>query len=147
MIVPHIYSWESSGSYHGYGLATLALHQWREYLMKKYGYIVDNPNIGNEMTKVWKLGATKTFKEFVQLATGKKLSPNAFLAQATMSTDQVLKKAQAGIKKLATIKPYTKAIDLNAHVSMVHGKEVIATNKKSFEDMAVTYKKWVEKMK
>ena len=42
---PHLYS-ESSAYYHGYGLAELAVHQWWDYFFKKYGYIVDNPNVG-----------------------------------------------------------------------------------------------------
>jgi hypothetical protein len=68
--VPHIYSWESSASYPGYGLAELALHQWRVYFYRKCGYIVDNPGVGKEMREVWKMGAGKTFKEFVIMATG-----------------------------------------------------------------------------
>jgi Zn-dependent oligopeptidase len=31
--VPHIYAWESSCSYHGYGLAELALAQWRQVFL------------------------------------------------------------------------------------------------------------------
>jgi oligoendopeptidase F len=140
---PHIYSWESSASYHGYGLATLALSQWREYFYKKYGYIVDNPNVGKEMTKVWKLGASKTFGEFVQLSTGKKLSSEAYLGEATLSIKSVLIKAKAKILRLKSVKPYTEPIHLNAQIRMLSGKKEIANNKKSFEDMSSKYKKWL----
>ena len=142
--IPHIYSWESSCSYHGYGLADLALHQWREYFYKKYGFIVDNKAVGKEMKAVWKYGSAKSFPECVKLATGKKLSPEAFLKNVTASSDTVIKHTKARIKKLEAVKPYAKPVELNAKIKMVHGKEVIATNKKSFEDMAATYAAWLE---
>ncbi len=141
--VPHIYSWESSASYHGYGLATLALDQWREYFYKKYGYIVDNPNIGKEMTKVWKLSASKTFSELVEIATGKKLSAESHLNNVTLTTEGVLKKAKDKIKRLEKIKIYKKPVKLNAVIKMVSGKKEISNNKKSFEDMAEKYKVWL----
>lgn len=142
--VPHIYTWDSSASYHGYGLATLALNQWRKYFYKKYGYIVDNPRVGKEMEKVWKLGSLKTFNEFIVLATGKKLKPDAFLENVTASIPQILKTAKEKIARLEKVRKYTKNIDLKAQIYMVHGKEVIAHNKKSFEDMAEVYKKWLK---
>lgn len=56
--IPHLYSWSASCAYHGYALATLALTQWREHLYTKYGYLVDNPAVGQEMSLVWKLGSS-----------------------------------------------------------------------------------------
>jgi Zn-dependent oligopeptidase len=141
--VPHIYSWESSAGYHGYGLAELALEQWREYFFEKYGYVVDNPKVGQEMTKVWKLGARKTFKEMVQVATGKPLSAKAFLKSVTRSIPDILKVAKQRITRLEKVKPYTGTINLNARISMVHGKQEIANSQKGFEAMAKKYKAWV----
>ncbi len=141
--IPHIYSWESSCSYHGYGLAELALHQWREYFYKKYGCIVDNKDVGKEMRAVWKYGSAKSFPECVKLATGKKLSPEAFLKRATASVDTILKTAKQKIKHLEAVPLGKKPIELNATIRMVHGKQVIATNKKGFEDMTKTYAKWL----
>lgn len=144
--VPHIYSWESSAAYHNYGLAKLALAQWREYFYKNYGYIVDNPNVGREMAKVWKLGALKTFQEFVVLATGKKLSAKAFLDDVLMPVPKILKEAQLKIKRLEKVKKYTKRVELDASIKMIHGKKVITTNEVSFEEMAEKYGKWLKKM-
>lgn len=141
--VPHIYTWESSAYYHGYGLAELALSQWREYFYKKYGYIVDNPRVGKEMEKVWKFGGLKTFKEMVILSTGEKLSADAFLREVTRSIPSVLKTAKKRVDKLSTIKPFAGKVDLNADIKMVHGKKVIADSKSGFENMARKYKKWV----
>lgn len=142
--VPHIYSWESSGAYHGYGLAELALSQWRDYFYKKYGYIVDNPKVGQEMAKVWKLGARKTFNEFVKIATGKPLSSAAFTNDVTNNVMGILKIAKQRLKRMESVKPYNKKIDLNSTIRLVHGKKVIANNKKGFEKMVKDYKSWVQ---
>lgn len=144
--VPHIYSWESSAYYHGYALADIALEQWREYFYKKYGYIVDNRSVGTEMSKVWKLAAAKSFKDFVLLATGKKLRPDAYLKEITATSDQIIKSAKERIKRLERVHLHTKAVDLKAEVFMVHGKKKIADNRKSFEDMALKYKQWLSSM-
>lgn len=141
---PHIYSWESACSYHGYLLAELALSQWREYFYNKYGYIVDNPAIGKEMQKVWALGGSKTFKEFVRLATGKNLSAAAYIKGVTRSKKAMLALAKDRIATLAKKPLYTKPIELDAHIAMVHGKEVIADSKKGFAAMAKKYATWLK---
>lgn len=140
--VPHIYSWESSCSYHGYGLAKLSLSQWRKYFYKKYGFIVDNPRVGSEMKKVWQYGSSKTFPEMVKIATGKKLSPDAYIENATASKNKIIRCAKERIERLKRVKEFNRPINLNAQIKMVHGKEVIADNRKSFEAMAEKYKKW-----
>ena len=145
--VPHLYSWETSGSYHGYGLATLALHQWREYFYKKYGYIVDNPKVGEEMAKVWKFGAKYTFKNFVIMATGRPLAARAFLKTATQSIPKTLAEARKRIIRTNKVKTRRGRINLNAQIQMVHGKKIISDNRKSFEDMVRKYSKWVLKQK
>ncbi len=141
--IPHIYAWESSCSYHGYALAELALSQWREYFYKKYGYIVDNKMVGKEMEAVWKLGASRTFPEFVKIATGKKLSANAYIKNITKTNEKIIAQAKEKIKKLSSIKSIKKPIVLNAYIEMVHGKKIISTNKKSFEDVAEKYAKFL----
>lgn len=141
--VPHIYTWESSGSYHGYGLAEIALSQWRAYFHTKYGHIVDNPRVGKEMSRVWKSGARYTYKEFVKRATGSSPSPKALLDEITMPADTVIATAKKRLRRLASVPSYRKPVRLNARISMVHGKKTIATNASSFEAMAAAYGKWV----
>lgn len=142
--IPHIYSWESACSYQGYGLATLALTQWREYFYDKYGFIVDNLNVGKEMEKVWVYGGSKTFSEFVRIATGKKLSADAYIKNVIMSNEEVLKKAKQKISTLAKKPTFRKKIRLNADIKVVHGKKVIADDKKGFEEMARKYASWLK---
>lgn len=144
--IPHIYAWESSCAYHGYGLAEIALSQWREYFYKKYGYIVDNPKIGKEMKTTWQWGASLNFNESIKKATGKKLSSSAFIKVMTMSPEKTIKQAKLRLERMKSVKEYTKAVNLKADIKMVHGDEVIADNKKSFDLMAQKYSKWVKKM-
>src|SRR2546430_1503301 len=100
LAVPHIYSSDSSAYYHAYGLAELALEQWREYFYEKYGYIVDNPSVGKEMREVWRLGSLKNFGEFVKLATGKQLSADAYIKDATMDADAFIARGKERIARL-----------------------------------------------
>ncbi len=141
--VPHLYSWESACNYHGYGLAELAVYQWRDYFMKKYGYIVDNPNVGKEMTRVWQWAGAKNFPEFVKMATGKKLSSTTFIRHSTRSQKAMLENAKKKIKKLSTIKQSKKEINLNARIVLFHGKKKITDNSKGFKEMTEVYKKWL----
>jgi len=142
--VPHIYSWNSTCSYHGYGLATIAVYQWREYFYKKYGHIVDNKNIGKEMKKVWSKGASKTFKEFVIEAIGENITPKYWLKIHTQSIkatlSETMKKAE-----LISKKKQLQEIKFDAKIRMVSGKEIVATNKKSFEQMCDDYSNWLNK--
>jgi Zn-dependent oligopeptidase len=141
---PHIYSWESACEYHGYGLAEIAVAQWREYFYKKYGYIVDNPNVVKEMRVTWQWGGGKSFPEAIKLATGKKLSSAALIRENMSTTKQVMARAEKRLARMESVKPYTKPIDLGATISMVHGKKEIANNKNGFEAMAKKYTKFVE---
>lgn len=145
--IPHIYSWESSGYYHGYGLAELQVHQLREYFYKKYGYIVDNPNVGKEMKKVWKLGASRPSNEFIKLVTGKKISPDAYIRSVMLSDEQKIELAKQRIARLEKVKRYKKKINLNGFVVLMHGKKKIADSKHGFEKMAEKYKKWLNTVK
>lgn len=144
--VPHIYSWESSCSYHGYGLAEMALSQWREYFYKKYGYVVDNPQVGKEMHVTWQWGARYDFKSSVKMATGKTLSSAALIKEVTMTPVQVTARAKKRLQRMQSVKMYTKPVDLGGAIRMVHGKKVIATTEDSFELMAAIYAAWVKKM-
>jgi hypothetical protein len=144
--IPHIYSWESACGYHGYGLATLALYQWRDYFYKKYGYIVDNPRVGREMEKVWRLGGSMPFKDFVAQATGKKLSAGAYLGVVMARPAKALSVAQERIARLSRVPRYKGPILPDARIAMVHGKKEIANNKKGFGHMAQAYAAWLKRM-
>ena len=145
--IPHIYSWESACSYHGYGLAQLAVSQWRSYFFKKYEFIVDNPKVGNELRKMWSFGSSLTFKECVKKATGKNLTPDAFLESVTAPLPTILTRARKKIERLKKVPESKVQIFPNVHIKMVHGKKTIASNKNGFIEMADTYATWLTTQK
>eukprot|EP00658_Telonema_sp_P-2_P036807 TRINITY_DN26551_c0_g1_i2.p1 TRINITY_DN26551_c0_g1~~TRINITY_DN26551_c0_g1_i2.p1 ORF type:complete len:559 (+),score=168.05 TRINITY_DN26551_c0_g1_i2:223-1899(+) len=51
--VPHILSDEASCYYHGYVLAEMSVHQTRAHFLQKYNYIVDNPQVGQDLQQVY----------------------------------------------------------------------------------------------
>jgi oligoendopeptidase F len=145
--IPHIYSWESSAYYHGYGLAELAVSQWREYFFKKYGYIVDNPKVGKEITKIWSYASLYPAKTFVKMATGKKLGPEAYLKSVTKSADEVIESGKKRVARLEKVPLFKKPVDLKGKIVIVHGKDKVADNSKSFEDMDMKFRKWLKGVK
>ncbi|NDE68200.1 hypothetical protein EB052_01185 [bacterium] len=146
--LPHIFSWESSAYYHGYALATLGIDQLRAHFYKKYGYITDNPKIGMEMKKVWKYGGRYHTNEFMKKLTGKPLDPRAHIADATMPIDEYIEEGRQRVKKQKVVseKLRAKKFDLNAHVRLVHGKELIADSRHGLEKMEAVYRSWLAKM-
>jgi Zn-dependent oligopeptidase len=145
--IPHIYSWNTSAYYHGYGLADLCVEQWRAYFYKKYGFIADNPKVGKEMMKVWKLGSLYNTNGFMKMATRKILSPDAYLATITKPLETIIDDAKKKIERMKKVPHYTKPVRLNANITMWHGKKKIADNKKSFEDMNTKYRAWFTSLK
>ncbi len=145
--IPHIYDWESSAYYHGYGLADLGVSQWRSYFFKKYGYIVDNPNVGKEMSQIWSYASMYPAKKLIKMATGKKLSPDSFIKSVTMPLDEIMSKAKKRIARLKKVPIYKKPVDLKGRITMVHGKKVISDNSKSFEEMDRKYQAWLKTVK
>lgn len=135
LTTPHIYSWSSACSYHGYGLATLALTQRREYFYEKYGYIVDNPAVGEALKKARAAGASKSFEEHVLEATGQPLSPDAYIKEVTMPVEELLERSKKRLERMASVPHDNSPVDLDADIAMVDGTETISTNELNFEEM------------
>jgi Zn-dependent oligopeptidase len=145
--IPHLYAWDSACAYHGYGLAKVALAQWRAYFYKQYGYIVDNKHVGKEMSQTWQWGSSKSFSQAVKAATGKKLSSTALVTEINLSAEKIIKRAHQRIQTVEAKKISQKPVDLKASIALMHGTKKIADNTGSFEQMAHRYGTWVQKQK
>jgi oligoendopeptidase F len=89
--VPHILSDESACYYHGYVLAEMAVHQTRAFFLKKYGKIVDNPQIGHDLTEFyWKVGNSENFLDLVKGLTGASLTGNAWIEKLKRDPQDVI---------------------------------------------------------
>lgn len=143
----HLYTWDDACSYHGYGLAALAVEQLKEFFFNKYGFILDNSAIGEDMAVLWSYGSAKTFGELIEFATGKKLSAQPWLKQKNRDVEEVIAEYRQIYQQLDQFPESTEPIDMGAVITMVHGDEVICDNSISFEDMAFKYAQWLQKQK
>jgi hypothetical protein len=99
------------------------------------------------MIEIWKLASSITFEEAIRIATGEDLNPQAYIDEVMMDEDALLARNKQRVKDLEAIPKNTAPVNLNAHITLAHGKETIATNEKSFEDMCETFGKYVNAMK
>ncbi len=143
--VPHLLSGEASAYYHSYVLALMGVAQTREFFLGRDGHLVDNPTIGPDLRLAyWQPGNSKRFPDFIQALTGETLSSDALARSASMTDEEVLAKAKASIERLDSITPFTGEIDLDCHISIVHGNETVSTTEgSSFEEMCARFATWV----
>ena len=132
--VPHLVSDEASCYYQGYTLAEMSVHQTREYFKNKYGYIVDNPNVGPDITSAyWVHGNSRPFLDLVKDLTGKELSGDAWIdALKESSADKITrekKEYDEMIEKMNAAEDDSSSdIDLKMEVRFVDGDELIAAS-------------------
>mmetsp|Transcript_29894 Transcript_29894/g.62093 ORF Transcript_29894/g.62093 Transcript_29894/m.62093 type:complete len:689 (+) Transcript_29894:84-2150(+) len=148
--VPHILSDEASCYYHGYVLAEMGVHQTREFFLKRYGYIADNPNVGPTLTSAyWKPGNSEPFLSLVENLTGAPLTGDAWVNELKQSVDTVLKeekvKYEAKVAECAETEA-AQEIDLDMRIRIVDGDEVLADTEMdgSFLATCKTFEKYVE---
>jgi hypothetical protein len=129
--IPHLVSDEASCYYHGYTLAEMSVHQTREYFLEKYGYIVDNPEVGPTLTKYyWECGNSKSFLHLVAELTGKELSGEAWVNHLKENVEEKVKRSKQEYDDKIADQDQTvgsdNEVDLNMTVRFVDGDELIA---------------------
>jgi len=135
--VPHLVSDEASCYYQGYTLAEMSVHQTRQYFKEKYGYIVDNPNVGPTLASAyWECGNSKLFLQIVEDLTGKELTGEAWVDVLRENLDEHIghekNEYDDMIEKCSNEKPTDdNDIDLQMTVKFVDGDELIADSSKS----------------
>jgi Zn-dependent oligopeptidase len=153
-IVPHIYEEESSAYYHGYIMAEAGLSQTDNHFMHTYGYVIDNPAVGDQMAeKYWKPGNSKTFFQFIERMTGKPFSPDALVESISKTDAEIAAYVKAGIEWERKTRPSYEAslknpIDLELNLTVMHGEEKIATTEsgQSYEKVGEVFSKWVKRL-
>lgn len=145
----HVLSAEASGYYHAYTMADMAVRQTRNYLMRKYGYIVDNPNVGPELNKVyWQPGNSKPFVQMVKELTGENFSPKALIHDVARALDETAADVKRAIEREQTIPKYEGPAKLNARVCIVHGDAAITSNAngESLEEVGRKFAAWLRSL-
>ncbi len=144
--VPHLLSGESSAYYHGYVLALMGVAQTRDYFLARDGHLVDNPKLGPDLRRVyWQPGNSKRFPEFIAELTGTEVSADALAHAAAMTGDEVVSEARDKIAHLDTVAAFTGEVDLDAHITIANGNEIVAsTDSASFAEMCASFAAWID---
>jgi hypothetical protein len=113
----------------------MSVHQTREYFKKKYGYIVDNPNVGPTLAhSYWECGNSKPFLQLVHDLTGKELSGEAWIKELQMDMEEFItqeKKEYDEMLKKCETERQDDDIDLEMTVKFVDGDILIADSSKT----------------
>lgn len=117
----------------------MSVHQTREYFKNKYGYIVDNPNVGPTLKSAyWECGNSKPFLQIVRDLTGKDLTGDAWvdalreeleehIAQEKKDYCEMIEKCKAAAEASSEEKKDDgEQLDLQMTVRFVDGDEVIS---------------------
>lgn len=129
--VPHLVSDEASCYYQGYTLAEMSVHQTRHYFKEKYGYIVDNKEVGPTLSSAyWECGNSLPFLDIVKNLTGKALTGDNWIGALNKDIEELLseekKEYDEMIKKCPIGMADDEEIDLNMTVKFVDGDHLIA---------------------
>ena len=147
--VPHILSDEASCYYHGYVLAEMSVYQTRHFFFNSLGHIVDNPQVGQALTKqYWRCGNSEAFLNLVEGLTGKPLTGEAWLADLKVPVEDIVQAERAAYTSAveADKEADDEAVDLNMEMFIKDGDKVIADTKelggfipacKAFEDYVI----------
>ncbi|MDA3810089.1 MAG: M3 family metallopeptidase [Spirochaetaceae bacterium] len=145
LAVPHLLSGESAAGYHVYVLAIMGVYQTKKYLLKKYGRMVDNKEIGKELCeKYWKPGNSKTFIQFIKDMTGEDFSAAATVELVNKTLEDHVKEGLASVELIKSIPDSESEINLNCSIKMVHGDQLICTSEDGFAEMCEKYSRWYQ---
>jgi hypothetical protein len=145
LAVPHLLNQESACAYHGYLLAHMAVYQTRTYLLEKYGYLADNPEIGPQLTKhYWQPGNSISHDDSLRSLTGVGFSATALAQVCNRTVEDAWDAALSQMTLLETRGVPEEKDSLNAKIQIVHGNEIIAHNGESNIEMMNNFEKWVE---
>jgi Zn-dependent oligopeptidase len=147
LAVPHLLSNESSAYFHGYVLASMAVHQTRNFFINRDGYLLDNPRIGPDLQRhYWAPGNSRTFSDFIQALVGAPPSARDYARALNRSADEAVEDARRQVARLPQIPPLAGPPRLNASIEVVHGAQPIAACAPDgdFLGCARDFARWIE---
>jgi hypothetical protein len=98
----------------------MAVYQTREYFFEKYGYLMDNPHVGEELAeKYWKPGNSRTFLELVQDLTGKPFSAAATVKLVNRTVSEALEQGHAMLEREQSLPRASGPVRLGAKIELL----------------------------
>jgi Peptidase family M3 len=145
LAIPHLLNQESAASYQGYLLAHMAVYQTRAFFLRQHGYLTDNPAIGPALAEhYWAPGNSVTHDAMLRSLTGEGFSARYLADECDKSVDAAWAEARASIAAEAERAPGdASALELDAHVRVVHGAEVLADSSDGEDGMCTRFEAWV----
>lgn len=146
LAVPHLLSSEASAYYHGYVLAQMAVAQTRAHFRARYGYLLDNPKIGEDLAATyWAPGNSRGFLELVRDMTGQPFSADALVDDVSRTNDVAVRQAWEAIERAKSIPELQKEPELDVRLSVIHGEETIVEHGASPLEAAERFRTWLER--
>ncbi|KAK9843964.1 hypothetical protein WJX81_000584 [Elliptochloris bilobata] len=151
MSVPHPLSGESCCYYHGYVLAEMSVQQTRAHFLRKYGALVDRPEVGRDLAEVyWRPGNTEPFLGLVEKLTGTPLSADAWVAQLQRPLEERVLEERSAYDEAAAAGPTLapgQEPDLGMRVILCHGDETIGDSEADggLAPALAKFKAWVRR--
>lgn len=145
LAIPHLLNQESAASYQGYLLAHMAVYQTRAFFLRTYGYLTDNTAIGPALAQhYWAPGNSVDHDTTLRNLTGEGFSARYLADECNKSIEDVWTEARASMAAASGRDyPGDVAPDLDAHIRVVHGAEVIADSSDGEGPMCDDFEAWV----
>jgi oligoendopeptidase F len=145
LAIPHLLNQESAASYQGYLLAHMAVYQTRAFFLRRHGYLTDNSAIGPALAEhYWAPGNSVDHAATLRSLTGEDFTPRYLADECNMSADANWAQAQATMAAAASRGCTSEASStLDAHISVVHGAEVLADSSEGEDSMCARFEAWV----
>jgi hypothetical protein len=146
LAIPHLLNQESAASYQGYLLAHMAVYQTRAFFLREHGYLTDNVAIGPALAQhYWAPGNSVDHDTTLRRLTGEGFSARYLADECNKSVDEAWAEAQASMAAAATREyPADVPPDLDAHIRVVDGADVLADSVDGEDAMCARFEAWVQ---
>ena len=145
LAIPHLLNQESSGSYHGYLLAHMAVYQTRSWFARQFGTLTDNPRIGPLLAQhYWNPGNSLDHNATLLSLTGEGFSARYLADACTMSLEDAWAEAERAMGTARDPASADAPASLDATIRVVHGSEVLADNSESDAALCTQFERWVD---
>lgn len=142
---PHPVFHDMAVYYHGYLLAKMAVAQMRAYFLRTQGYIVDNPEVGSLLaTHCWAPGNSASLDQTLLSLAGEPLRSEYLSDECNRSPEEAWRLAQNAMQRGGPTDLTIEPDGLQASISLVHGREHIASNDTSIAAMCAEFESWLD---
>lgn len=143
LAIPHLLDKGACCSYQGYLMANMAVYQTRAWFLEEFGYLTDNPHIGDLLSHhYWAPGNSVSHNDTLLSLTGEGFSGRYLAAHCNRSIDEAWQEAQTSMASAAA-RNQPEVQSLQASIQVVHGEETLADNSEGDSSMFATFEQQI----